>query len=77
MLATVGFITSQFVTLPMFAPVADSNDAPLVVGMAGMMQIVLFAGIEEWRTNKGRITMDIMFEDPADLGWATERLVLS
>jgi hypothetical protein len=64
MLATVDFITSQFVTLPMFTPVADSSDAPSVVGMAGMMQIVLFAGAEEWRTNKGRITMDTMFEDP-------------
>lgn len=80
MLATVGFITAQFVTLPMFSDlhVDDSNLAPSAIGMSGMMQIVFFAGFEEWRTNKGRITMETMFEDPdrvpGDLGFAVERL---
>eukprot|EP00580_Thalassiosira_gravida_P001235 CAMPEP_0201598768 /NCGR_PEP_ID=MMETSP0492-20130828/468_1 /ASSEMBLY_ACC=CAM_ASM_000837 /TAXON_ID=420259 /ORGANISM="Thalassiosira gravida, Strain GMp14c1" /LENGTH=203 /DNA_ID=CAMNT_0048061241 /DNA_START=54 /DNA_END=665 /DNA_ORIENTATION=+ len=80
MLATVGFVTSQFITLPMFADLQcdDSNAVPSAIGMSGMMQIIAFAGAEEWRTNKGKITMADMFEDPdrvpGDLGWATERL---
>jgi len=80
MLATVGFITSQYFTLPMFTDlhVNDSNMAPTAIGISGMMQIVAFAGFEEWRTNKGRITMETMFEEPdrvpGDLGFALERL---
>jgi len=80
MLATVGFITSQYFVLPMFndLQVEDSNMAPSAIGMSGMMQIIVFAGFEEWRTNKGNITMDSMFEDPnrkpGDLGFALERL---
>lgn len=80
MLATVGFITSEFFTLPMFTDlhVDDSNMAPSAIGMSGMMQIIFFAGFEEWRTNKGKITMETMFEDPdrepGNLGFALERL---
>ena len=80
MLATVGFVTSEFVQLPIFKDlaVADSNDAPSAVGVSAMMQIIFFAGCEEWRTNKGKITMADMFEDPdrvpGDLGFATNRL---
>jgi len=67
MLATTGFVVSEFVNFPMFASlhVDDSNLAPSAVGMSAMMQIVFFAGVEEWRTNKGKITMETMFEDPA------------
>jgi len=67
MLATTGFVVSEFVNFPMFASlhVDDSNLAPSAVGMSAMMQIVVFAGVEEWRTNKGKITMETMFEDPA------------
>merc|ERR1711966_530748 len=66
MLATVVFITSEFFTLPMFTDlhVDDSNMAPSAIGMSGMMQIIFFAGFEEWRTNKGKVTMETMFEDP-------------
>jgi len=80
MLATVGFITSEFFTLPMFTDLHadDSNMAPSAIGMSGMMQIIVFAGFEEWRTNKGGITMETMFEDPdrepGNLGFALERL---
>ena len=66
MLATVGFVASQFYNFPMFASmhVDDSNLAPSAIGMGGMMQIIVIAGFEEWRTNKGKITMETMFEDP-------------
>jgi len=53
--------------------VDDSNLAPAAVGISGMMQIVFFAGAEEWRTNKGQITMETMFADsdrvPGDFGF--------
>jgi hypothetical protein len=78
MLATVGFVTSQFVTLPMFSPVEDSNMVPSVIGASAMMQIITTAGIEEWRTNNGNITMENMFSDPnrvpGDIGFGTQRL---
>merc|ERR1719410_1795435 len=80
MLATVGFVTAQYVKLPMFQSMEfdDSNQAPGLVGAAGMMQIVLVAGFEEYRTNNGNITMDTMFEDPdrvpGDIGFAKARL---
>ena len=80
MLATVGFITTEYITLPMFhdLQVDDSNMAPTAIGASGMLQIVFIAGAEEWRSNKGRITMDTMFEDkdrvPGNLGFALERL---
>jgi hypothetical protein len=67
MLAASGFVVSQFVNFPMYADmhVDDSNMAPTVVGVSAMLQIVCAAGIEEWRTNKGKITMEDMFSDPA------------
>jgi len=80
MLATVGFVTSQFVSFPMFEAVHvdDSNMAPTAVGVSAMMQIITIAGAEEWRTNNGKITMENMFEDPdrvpGDLGFAKDRL---
>jgi len=66
MLAATGFVASQCFNFPMFADmhVDDSNMAPTVVGSSAMLQIVFAAGIEEWRTNKGKITMADMFEDP-------------
>ncbi len=75
MLATAGFMVQQFVSFPMFADVHvdDSNMAPAAVGISAMLQIVLFAGVEEWRTNKGNITMETMFADtdrvPGDFGF--------
>ncbi|KAL9184906.1 hypothetical protein ACHAXT_002683 [Thalassiosira profunda] len=80
MLATVGFVASEFFTFPMFSDlqVADSNMAPSAVGISAMMQIITVAGIEEWRTNNGNITMETMFSDPdrvpGDIGFATKRL---
>jgi hypothetical protein len=76
MLATVGFIASQFVSLPMFTAlhVDDSNAAPGAVGTSAMLQIVLSLGIVEVVSNKGNITMDTMFatgtdRTPGDLGF--------
>jgi len=78
MLATVGFVATEFVSFPMFSTVADSNDAPSVVGVSAMMQILTVAGFEEWRTNNGKVTMETMFSDPdrvpGDLGFAKNRL---
>jgi Chlorophyll A-B binding protein len=65
MLATVGFVVQQYVTLPGVTPVADSNLAPSVVGPSPMLQIVFGLGILEWWTNKGNVTMENMFSDPA------------
>jgi light-harvesting complex I chlorophyll a/b binding protein 4 len=64
MLATVGFVAQQFVTLPGMTHVDDSNLAPAAAGISPMLQIVLGLGIVEWWTNKGNITMENMFEDP-------------
>jgi light-harvesting complex I chlorophyll a/b binding protein 4 len=65
MLATVGFVVQQYVTLPGVTPVTDSNLAPSVAGPSPMLQIVFGLGILEWWTNKGNVTMENMFSDPA------------
>lgn len=64
MLATVGFVVQQFVTLPGMTHVDDSNLAPAAAGISPMLQIVFGMGIVEWYTNDGKITMEDMFEDP-------------
>ena len=75
MLAVVGFVLSEFVNFPMYSGmhVDDSNAAPTAVGVSAMLQIVFAAGFEEYRTNKGNITMETMFSDPSrapgDLGF--------
>ena len=73
MLATVGFVVQQFVTLPGVTPVADSNLAPGVAGISPMMQIFFGIGCAEWISNNGKVTTEDMFEDPSrvpgDLGF--------
>jgi hypothetical protein len=73
MLATVGFVVQQFVTLPGVTPVEDSVMAPTVAGISPMLQIVFGVGAWELWTNKGKVTMMDMFEDPSrvpgDLGF--------
>lgn len=73
MLATVGFIVQQFVTIPGYIHVDDSNLGPSVVGASAMLQIVFFSGVYEFTTNKGNVTAETMFSDPArvpgDIGW--------
>jgi len=73
MLATVGFVMQQFVTIPGYTHVDDSNLAPAAVGTSAMLQIVFWMGVLEFWTNKGNVTMETMFEDPArvpgDLGF--------
>jgi hypothetical protein len=64
MLATVGFIMQQFVTIPGYEHVDDSNLGPAVVGISPMLQIVFGMGLIEWNSNKGKVTMENMFEDP-------------
>jgi len=65
MLATLGFVAQQYFTLPGYPHVDDSNLAPAIVGLGPMLQIVFWGGVIEWWTNKGNITMENMFSDPA------------
>lgn len=64
MLATVGFTMQQYLTIPGYEHVNDSNMAPSVVGASAMLQIVFWMGVLEFWTNKGNVTMETMFEDP-------------
>eukprot|EP00571_Detonula_confervacea_P014729 CAMPEP_0172300102 /NCGR_PEP_ID=MMETSP1058-20130122/2277_1 /TAXON_ID=83371 /ORGANISM="Detonula confervacea, Strain CCMP 353" /LENGTH=202 /DNA_ID=CAMNT_0013009793 /DNA_START=58 /DNA_END=666 /DNA_ORIENTATION=+ len=66
MLAATGFVTSQVINFPMYQDmhVDDSNMAPTAIGASAFLQIIFAAGFEEWRTNKGKITMADMFSDP-------------
>lgn len=64
MLATLGFVTQQYMTLPGLTHVSDSNLAPSLVGAGPMLQIVFWGGVIEWWTNKGNVTMESMFSDP-------------
>jgi hypothetical protein len=65
MLATVGFVLQEFVSLPGMPHVDDSNLAPAAVGQSPMLQIVFGLGLFEWWSNKGNVTMENMFNDPA------------
>jgi hypothetical protein len=64
MLATVGFMATQFVTLPGMPQIADSTQVPSAVGPSPMLQIVFWMGALEFWTNKGNVTMETMFSDP-------------
>jgi Chlorophyll A-B binding protein len=63
MLATVGFVVQEYVTLPGMTHVDDSNQAPAAAGISAMLQIVFGLGVLEWWSNKGKVTMMDMFED--------------
>jgi light-harvesting complex I chlorophyll a/b binding protein 4 len=65
MLATLGFTMQQFMTIPGYEHVDDSNIAPSIVGASAMLQIVFWMGVLEFWTNKGNVTMETMFSDPA------------
>jgi len=73
MLAVLGFVVQQFVTLPGMTHVDDSNLAPEAAGISPMLQIVFGMGILEWWSNNGKVTMEDMFSDPnrkpGDLGF--------
>ena len=73
MLATVGFVAQQYYTLPGMTPVENSNLAPETAGVSSMLQIVFYVGILEFWMNKGKVTMETMFEDsdrvPGDFGF--------
>jgi light-harvesting complex I chlorophyll a/b binding protein 4 len=65
MLAVVGFVAQQYVTLPGMVHCDNANDAPAAAGLSPMLQIAAWIGFMEWWTNKGNVTMDTMFSDPA------------
>lgn len=73
MLAAAGFMFQQFVTFPGMPYVPDATQAPAAVGLSPMLQIVVGCGVVEWWSNKGKVTMEDMFEDPTrvpgDLGF--------
>mmetsp|Transcript_7280 Transcript_7280/g.15119 ORF Transcript_7280/g.15119 Transcript_7280/m.15119 type:complete len:204 (-) Transcript_7280:336-947(-) len=73
MLATLGFVSQQFLSLPGLPQLADSNLGPTAVGAGPMLQIVLWIGVLEFWTNKGNVTMETMFLDadrvPGDFGF--------
>jgi len=64
MLATFGFVSQQFISLPGLPQLADSNLGPTAVGAGPMFQIILWMGVLEVWTNKGNVTMETMFLDP-------------
>lgn len=64
MLATVGFVAQEYITIPGYEHVDDSNLGPSVVGVSAMLQIVFWMGVLEFWTNKGNVTMETMFTDP-------------
>lgn len=68
MLASLGFVVQEYYTLPMYTHVDDSNLAPEVVGFGPMMQIVFVCGIWEFWTNKGKVTMENMFDEDREPG---------
>lgn len=65
MLASLGFVVQQFITIPGYTHVDDSNLGPSAVGVSAMLQIVLWMGVLEFWTNKGNVTMETMFNDPS------------
>lgn len=64
MLATLGFVMQQFVTLPGMEHCDNANDAPAAAGQSAMLQIVFGLGALEFWSNKGNVTMETMFSDP-------------
>jgi len=65
MLASLGFVVQQFVTIPGYVHVDDSNLAPAAVGLSPMLQIVFGMGALEYYSNNNKVTMEDMFSDPA------------
>jgi len=65
MLASLGFVVQQYITIPGYVHVDDSNLAPSAVGLSAMLQIVFGMGILEFYSNNGNVTMETMFSDPA------------
>ncbi|CAM9757103.1 unnamed protein product [Discosporangium mesarthrocarpum] len=65
MLATVGWIVSEVVHIPGAAYMSENPvDAMAAVGPSPMLQIFLFCGWLEYCYNKGKMTMEDMFDDP-------------
>jgi len=74
MLATLGFITQQYVTLPGLTPTPDANMAPQTAG-GGLAALIAAAGFIESSVYNGKITILDMFEgegadrEPGDLNF--------
>jgi light-harvesting complex I chlorophyll a/b binding protein 4 len=79
MLAVVGYLVQQYVTLPGLTSVEDQNLAPAAAGIGPMMQIVFGLGCLEFYMNKGAVTMEDMFADssrvPGEFGWDPQGLM--
>jgi len=74
MLATLGFFTQTFVTLPGMTPTPDPNMAPTTAG-GGLSALIAAAGFIESASYGGKMTMLDMFEgdgakrEPGDLNF--------
>uniref|UniRef100_A0A7S1LLA5 Uncharacterized protein n=1 Tax=Alexandrium catenella TaxID=2925 RepID=A0A7S1LLA5_ALECA len=74
MLATMGFASQQFLTLPGFAPAEDSLQAVYTAEPAGLAALLFFCGWAESSAYGGKITMLDMFEEgrePGNLGFGS------
>eukprot|EP00418_Pyrodinium_bahamense_P096635 CAMPEP_0179037448 /NCGR_PEP_ID=MMETSP0796-20121207/14134_1 /TAXON_ID=73915 /ORGANISM="Pyrodinium bahamense, Strain pbaha01" /LENGTH=693 /DNA_ID=CAMNT_0020733757 /DNA_START=42 /DNA_END=2123 /DNA_ORIENTATION=+ len=78
MLATLGFVTQQFVTLPGMQPTPDALQAVYTAPPAAMATLLFLAGYAESAAYGGKLTMLDMFEDsdrePGDLNFGTRFL---
>ena len=63
MLASLGFVLQQYMTVPGMTHVDDANLAPAAAGTSSMLQIVCYVGVLEFWMNKGKVTTETMFED--------------
>jgi len=78
MVATVGFVVQQYVTLPGMQPTPDALQAVYTAPPWAMASLLFFAGYVESASYGGKLTMLDMFEDtdrvPGDLGFGSDKL---
>merc|ERR1711974_72798 len=63
MLATVGFFSQQYITIPGMTPTPDALQAVYTAPVGGMALLLFLAGYIESSSYGGKITMLNMFED--------------
>jgi hypothetical protein len=68
MLATVGFMAQQFVTLPGMEPTPDALQAVYTAPPSAMATLLFIVGYVESASTGGKMTMLDMFEDERDPG---------
>jgi len=75
MLATVGFVAQQYITIPGMTPQADSLNAIYTAPAAGLITLLFFAGYVESSSTGGKMTMLDMFDGtgkvPGDMNFGS------